>query len=96
MSKRKKGKAMKQRFEKEMNELERELERERTTAHMMLLACLYASEHEDAESCIAFCADLSLQLESMENRLRELAETAGTIEVEYRNALPADPESEDV
>ena len=65
MSKRKRGKAMKQRFEKEMSKLERELERERTTA-----------------------------LESMENRLRELAETAGTIEVEYRNALPADPESE--
>ena len=86
---------MKQRFEKEMSKLERELERERTTAHMMLLACLYASEHEDAESCIAFCADLSLQLEAMENRLSELAETAGTIEVEYRNALPADPESED-
>lgn len=85
---------MKQRFEKEMSELERELERERTTAHMMLLACLYASEHEDAESCIAFCADLSLQLEAMENRLRELAETAGTIEVEYRNALPADPDCE--
>ena len=85
---------MKERFEKEMSKLERELERERTTAHMMLLASLYASEHEDAESCIAFCADLSLQLESMENRLRELAETAGTIEVEYRNALPADPERE--
>ena len=70
---------MKERFEKEMSKLERELERERTTAHMMLLASLYASE---------------LQLESMENRLRELAETAGTIEVEYRNALPYDPESE--
>lgn len=85
---------MKERFEKEMSALERELERERTTAHMMLLASLYASEHEDAESCIAFCADLSLQLESMENRLRELAETAGTIEVEYRNALPYDPDCE--
>ena len=87
---------MKQRFEQEMSKLERELERERTTAHMMLLASLYASEHEDAEGCIAFCADLTLQLEAMENRLSELAETAGTIEVEYRNALPADPESEDV
>ena len=86
---------MKQRFEQEMSKLERELERERTTAHMMLLASLYASEHEDAEGCIAFCADLTLQLEAMENRLSELAETAGTIEVEYRNALPADPESED-
>ena len=86
---------MKQRFEQEMSKLERELERERTTAHMMLLASLYASEHEDAEGCIAFCADLSLQLESMENRLRDMTETLGTIEVEYRNALPADPESED-
>ena len=86
---------MKQRFEQEMSKLERELERERTTAHMMLLASLYASEHEDAESCIAFCADLSLQLEAMENRLRDMTETLETIEVEYKNALPADPESED-
>ena len=86
---------MKQRFEQEMSKLERELERERTTAHMMLLASLYASEHEDAEGCIAFCADLSLQLESMENRLRDMTETLETIEVEYKNALPYDPESED-
>ena len=85
---------MKQRFEKEMSKLERELERERTTAHMMLLASLYASEHEDAESCIAFCADLSLQLEAMENRLRDMTETLETIEVEYKNALPYDPERE--
>lgn len=87
---------MKQRFEQEMSKLERELERERTTAHMMLLASLYASEHEDAESCIAFCADLSLQLEAMENRLRDMTETLETIEVTYKNALPHDPESEDV
>lgn len=94
MSKRKRGKAMKQRFEQEMSALERELERERTTAHMMLLASLYASEHEDAESCIAFCADLTLQLESMENRLRDMTETLETIEVEYKNALPYDPDCE--
>ena len=87
---------MKQRFEQEMSKLERELERERTTAHMMLLASLYASEHEDAESCIAFCADLSLQLEAMENRLRDMTETLETIEVTYNKALPYDPESEDV
>lgn len=86
---------MKQRFEKEMSKLERELERERTAVHTMLYAALWASEKEDGEECIKFCADLSLQLEAMENRLRELAETAGTIEVEYRNALPYDPESED-
>lgn len=85
---------MKQRFEQEMSALERELERERTTAHMMLLASLYASEHEDAESCIAFCADLTLQLESMENRLRDMTETLETIEVEYKNALPYDPDCE--
>ena len=94
MSKRKRGKAMKQRFEQEMSALERELERERTTAHMMLLASLYASEHEDAESCIAFCADLTLQLESMENRLRDMTETLETSEVEYKKALPYDPDCE--
>ena len=85
---------MKERFEKEMSKLERELERERTTAHMMLLASLYASEHEDAEGCIAFCADLTLQLEAMENRLRDMTETLETIEVEYKNALPHDPDCE--
>lgn len=85
---------MKQRFEQEMSKLERELERERTTAHMMLLASLYASGHEDAESCIAFCADLTLQLEAMENRLRDMTETLETIEVEYKNALPYDPDCE--
>ena len=74
---------MKERFEKEMSKLERELERERTTAHMMLLASLYASEHEDAEGCIAFCADLSLQLESMENRrMNALQGESSTLERE--------------
>lgn len=87
---------MKQRFEQEMSKLARELERERTTAHTLLYAASWASEKEDGEECIAFCADLTLQLEAMESRLRELTETVETIEVTYRKAIPYDPESEDV
>lgn len=87
---------MKQRFEKEMDAVIRELNRERTTAHTLLYAASWASEKEDGEECIAFCADLTLQLEAMESRLRELTETVETIEVTYRKAIPYDPESEDV
>lgn len=85
---------MKERFEKEMSKLAGELERERATARMMLLAAKYSSDNEDPEGCIAFCEDMSLQLEEMENRLRDMKETLETITITYRNALPYNPEGE--